>query len=347
MREAVLLLMLIALSACIAEEGGDVEVPPVEVEAPAPTTPPPQAMPEESIPLDQGESTPEFKISPLWSFATGEPVYGVDAGKHYVAAASYDNTVYLLNMSGNLLWKFKTQGNAEAVALSEGENYLVAASYLIPEARIYLFRLANGDATLIWEKKLQSGVKGVAISEDADLVVIAARDGNAYAYSLEGKPRWTFKTQKSAWGVWDVAIEGKYVALAADDTYLYFLDTGGKLLWKRGGGKGGYLYGCALSSKLVAGAAQDKTLYVYSTDGRLMWKFRSGFSNYDVAIDDNLRLIALSSWDKKVYLLSYSGEKIAQLDFEQEPTGVDFSSDGATVAIGNRDGKLYLFGIEN
>ena len=346
MREAVLLLMLLALSGCIAEEGGEVEMPPAGVEVPAATTPPPQHVPEEST-LPPGENAPELNISPLWNFATGEPVYGVDAGKHYVAAAGYDNNIYLFNMSGTLLWKFKTRGNGEAVALSEGEKYLVAASYLIPEARIYLFRLADGNATLIWEKKLQSLVKGVAISEEANLVVIAARDGNAYAYTLEGEPRWTFKTRKSAWGVWDVAMEGKHVALAADDTYLYLLDTGGKLLWKRGGGKGSYLYGCGLSSKLVAGAAQDKTLYVYTTDGKPLWKFRSGFSNYDVAIDDNHRLIALTSWDKRLYIFSYSGEKIAQLEFEQEPTGVDFSSDGATVAIGNRDGKLYLFGIEN
>jgi WD40 repeat protein len=345
MERAILLLMLLAFSACIAEESGEVvEEPPPAKGDTLPTTTPP-ALQENAPPLH--ESVDRLNLSLLWSYYTREPVYGVDAGRSYVAAASYDNHLYLFNMSGVLLWRFETRGNAEAVALSERENYLVAASYLVPEARIYLFNLTSSNASLIWEKKLQNIVKGVAISEETNLVVVAAGDGRAYAYTLEGEPRWIFETQDSAWGVWDVATDGMHVALAGDDTYLYLLDTSRKLKWKRSGGRGSYIYGCALSSKLVAGATQDRMLYVYDINGKLLWKFRSGFSNHDVAIAENPELIALASWDKKVYLLSYDGRLITQLDFVQEPTSVEFSTDGSALAVGSRDGRVYLFGIKN
>jgi outer membrane protein assembly factor BamB len=349
MRSVALVLIILAFSACIAGERTAEEPPKPEEMATQPTTTPPVPPPqnEEGSPQPSHESTQKINLSLLWSFSTKEPVYGVAVGRRYIAVASYENKIYLLNMSGAPVWSFKTRGNAEAVALSEGENYLLATSYLVPEARVYLFRLAGGNISLIWEKTLQSIVKGVAISEEANLVIVAAGNGRAYAYTLEGEPRWTFEIQESAWGVWDVALQGGRVALAGDDTYLYLLDTDGRLLWRRGGKKGSHLYGCALSPELVAGAAQDRVLYVYSLEGKLLWKFKTGFSNHDVAIAENPELIALSSWDKKVYILSYSGEVMAELEFEQEPTEVDFAPDGQSLAVGSRDGKVYLFGIEN
>lgn len=347
MRGAVLVLVIIIFSACMAGEKA-AELPSGQKETVSQPTPAPssQLHNEESATQSYKEGR-KVNFSLLWTFSTPEPVYGIAAGKHYIAVASYENMIYLLNMTGAPVWSFQTHGNAEAVALSEDENYLLATSYLVPEARIYLFRLTGENVSLIWEKILKNIVKGAAISEESNLAILAAGDGRAYAYTLKGEPRWTFEIQKSAWGVWDVALQDGHIALAGDDTYLYLLDTSGRLLWKRGGRKGSYLYGCALSQELVAGVAQDRTLYVYDIRGRPLWTFKTGFSNHGVDISPDSELIAISSWDKKVYILNRSGDVLAKIVFEQEPTDVDFTPDGRLLAVGSRDGKVYVFRIEN
>ncbi len=346
MRSALILVILL-FSACIAGE----KATPLSVQreikpAPASTSPPQAQQKEEVTPQPSGVIR-KVNLSLMWTFSTREPVYGVAAGRNYIVVGSYENRIYLLNMTGSPVWSFQTWGNTEAVALSEDENYLLATSYLFPEARIYLFRLTEGNVSLVWEKTLKNVVKGAAISEESNLAILAAGDGRAYAYTLKGEPRWTFEIQKSAWGVWDVALQDGHIALAGDDTYLYLLDTSGRLLWKRGGRKGSYLYGCALSQELVAGVAQDRTLYVYDIRGRPLWTFKTGFSNHGVDISPDSELIAISSWDKKVYILNRSGDVLAKIVFEQEPTDVDFTPDGRLLAVGSRDGKVYVFRIEN
>jgi outer membrane protein assembly factor BamB len=340
-RSMIALALLLLLSGCAAVEEAPPKQPPQEA-APTPEPEPEEAPPQRPpAPEEQEVAKPEVNFSLAWSFDTGEPIYGVDVGRRFIAIAGYDNRVRLLDRSGALLWSFETRGNAEAVALSEEERYLLASSYLVPEARVYLFAVDGEDTRLLWEKELEVLVKGVAVSEREGLVVVGAGDGRVIAYSLAGEPRWSFEIGDSAWGVWDVEVAEGRVALAGDDTYLYLLTSRGELLWKRGGGRHGYFYGCDASSKLVAGVTQDRMLYVFSAEGKPLWKFRSGFANYEVAISQEL--VALSSWDKRVYLFSAEGELLQVLEFESEPTELDFSPDGRSLAVGSRNGRLYIF----
>jgi len=341
---AVALLALLAGCTGIEEpapaKAPQVEAPPVQEEAP------PQEVPhrevQEPTPVEeQAPSVEEANFSLLWSFDTGEPVYGVDAGRRYVAIASYDNRVHLLSADGTHLWSFETAGNAEAVALGKGERYLAASSYLIPEARLYLFAISNGTARLLWEKEVDTPVRAVALSEALGLVVAGTGRGEVLAYSLTGAPRWSFRIGDSAWGVWDLELLGDRVAVAGDDTFLYLLSAEGELLWKRGGGRRGYFYGCDLYGGLVAGVTQDRMVRLYSEEGRLLWSFRTEFSNYDAAISGEL--VAVSSWDNRVYILSHGGELLQVLEFESEPTELDFSPGGDILAVGSRDGRVYVF----
>ena len=337
-----LLIILLLLCSCLSEKAPEAGMPAPQPEPTMPEVEKP--VQPEHVPTPKSEEARAVSLNLLWNFSTGEPVYGVDVGSRYVAVASYDNRVYLLTTNGSVVWSFKTRGNAEAVALSEEENYLLATSYLIPEARIYLFRIGDDNVSLLWERSYGNLVKGCDVSEELGMAVIATGDGTARAYSLTGAPLWSFRIQQSAWGVWDVEIACGRVALAGDDTYLYLLNSDGALIWKRSRGRRSYLYGCGLSCNLAAAASQDRGLYVYDKGGRLLWTYTTGDSNHDVAISTSQELIALSSWDGKVRIFSSKGKLMAALSFHEKPTRVAFSRDGRLLAVATRGG-VYVYEI--
>ncbi len=259
----------------------------------------------------------------------------MDISDEYVALASYDNHFYVLSRDGELLYSLDTEGNAEAVALSG--DLLVGASFVIPEATVYLYNLSTGK--LVWRHTYREHIR--ALDFVGDVLVIGSVKGRLLALSLEGKKLWERHISKSAWGVNEVEGYGSRFCVAGDDTYLYLFTKDGDLVWKKALGRKSYLYGCALSGKEVGFVTQDKKAGVFSVSGKKLWEFKTGFSNSDISISNSL--VAVASWDGNVYLLSPEGKLLGRIPTE-EPTCVVIFGD--MIGICSRDGNGYIYRIK-
>ncbi len=340
----VFLLFLILISGCVAFEEEKAQE---EVEITEEGEVVPEQLLEEDR-YDAGEETlelypsePELKSTLLWSFSTGEPVYDIDIEDNFIALASYDNSFYLLSPEGELIHKFKTRGNAEAVALNSEEKLLLGASFVYPETTLYLYSLGE-KPELLWKKSFDSQVK--ALDFQGENIIVGEVSGRVSAFSPSGEKLWEFLLGRSAWGVAEIEAGGKAVAVAGDDSNLYLLSPQGKLIWKRFQGRKGYLYGCALEENLglIGTASQDSLAALYSDEGKLLWKFKTNFSNSDIAISRE-GFVAVASWDGNVYILSRDGGLLLAIPVK-EPTALDFSGD--YFGIASRDGNAYLYKLE-
>jgi len=177
------------------------------------------------------------------------------------------------------------------------------------------------------------------IDEEDAMLIIGCRDGNVYAYSLEGELLWKFSVSKSAWGVWDLVIKDNKIAVASDDTFVYLLNKEGEMLWKASQGRKSYLYAVDLFNNSIAVASQDKMLYYYQNQ-KLKWKFMTGFSNSDVAFSKDGNYIALTSLDKNLYILNKKGKLLQKVYLGEEVTAVTFSKE--RVIVGLKNGKVIF-----
>lgn len=277
----------------------------------------------------------ELNLSLVWKFSTSEPVYDMDISREYIAVASYDNHFYVLNRSGEVIHTFSTKGNAEAVAI-RGE-LLAGASFVIPEATLYLYNLSSGE--LVWKHTYAEQIR--ALDFAGETLLIGTVEGRIIALSLSGKKLWERQISKSAWGVAEIEALSNMFCVAGDDTYLYLFSVDGDLIWRKSPGKKSYLYGCGIHDKVVGFAAQDRRAGVFSHQGKKLWEFKTGFSNSDIAISD--RLVAVASWDGNVYLLSHEGELLGRIPVKEPTCVVLFKN---LVGFGSRDGRAYIYRVD-
>lgn len=287
-----------------------------------------------TIKIEPNETKPSITLIKVSEFKAKEYISGIASINNYTAITSWDDHVYLLK-DNTLQWKFKTKGSANAVAISK--NYIVATSYLIPNGVLYLL---DYKGNVMWNKTMPELCSGLDINEDGNMIVVGCRDGNVYAYSLEGEPLWKFSVAKSAWGVWDVVIKDNKIAIASDDAFVYLLNKEGEMLWKASQGRKSYLYAVDLFNDSIAVASQDKMLYYYQNQ-KLKWKFMTNFSNSDVAFSQDGSYIALTSLDKNLYILNKKGKLLQKIYLGDEATAVAFSEE--RVIVGLKNGGVIFF----
>ncbi len=332
----VFLLLFIALSlGCIqAQESlGSGQLKNETQKVPPQTSSVQSAKPSLIVPAAPLQPTIEPKL--LWKYKTGGDAYsvGVSSNADYVAIGSWDGYVYLLNRSGQLFWKYNI-GSVGDVAISE--EHVAAASYLIQEGTLYLFSIPG---ELLWTKTFPNHLKGVDVSSRK--VVAGSGDGSVYMFHANGTRAWEYRTEKSAWGVWDVAFSKGSVVAGGDDASLYLLGMDGKLIWKKNLSRESHIYGVAISEdgEYSAAVSQDKNVYFFK-NGELLWKRGTGFSNYGIAIS---KYIAAGSWDGYFYLFDRSGNLLWKYNIGSNVNRVAFSPEGSYLAAASSDGYAYFF----
>ena len=174
----------------------------------------------------------------------------------FIACASRDNYLYLLNNKGELLWKYRLSNRPKAVAMDASGQFVAVGSkgyisFLDGQGRLlskyetdeeiksialsdsgeniigasqnWLYSLSKG-GELLWKKLIEDGVKAVSLSGDGKYVSLGSVIGNVYLLDQRGQLLWKYGIGNCVWGL-TLTRDGEYLAVAPWDSYVYLLET--------------------------------------------------------------------------------------------------------------------------
>jgi len=214
-----------------------------------------------TVPVDSRSSI-RFIDSPL---AKDEMIY----------APASNNTLYALDLDGNLQWEYKTEDPLWASPVwSENCQCL----YQVSMDR-YLYALDPKDGTLLWKSEDLGGpiVSPPAISETG-LIIVSTFNNEVIAIDENSQAiEWRFPTENWAWASPVIDGEQVYVSDISGDFYALELATG-NILWQIQPGGGIFdsplilddlIYFCTDSSSLVVVDQEGVVQRVQPFEGKL------------------------------------------------------------------------------
>lgn len=157
-------------------------------------------------------------------YKTGGDVNGVDmsADKKYIAGASNDNNVYVLDDECGLISNYYTGGPALDVAISPDGEYIVAGS---ENQKVYVF---TPQGKKLYEYDTSAAVYSVTVTNDGD-VGVGCADGNMYIFN-SGNQKWKYSATRAIEG-FSSTNDGSYMAAVSADGKLYLMDNTGFIRW--------------------------------------------------------------------------------------------------------------------
>jgi len=174
----------------------------------------------------------------------------------FIACASRDNYLYLLNNQGEILWEYRLLSRPKAVAIDASGQFVAVASkgyisFLDGQGRLvskyetddeikgialsdsgenilgasqnWLYSLSK-DGKLLWKKLIEDEVKAVSLSGDGKYISLGSVRGNVYLLNQQGELLWKYGIGNCVWGL-ALTRDGEYLAVAPWDSYVYFLET--------------------------------------------------------------------------------------------------------------------------
>jgi len=174
----------------------------------------------------------------------------------FIACATRDNYLYLLNNKGELLWKYRLLNRPRAVAIDASGQFVAVASkgfisFLDSQGRLvskyetdeeiksialsdsgenimgasqnWLYFLSK-DGELLWKKLIEDGVKAISLSGNGKYISLGSVRGNVYLLNQGGEILWKYGIGNCIWGV-ALTRGGEYLGVAPWDSYIYFLET--------------------------------------------------------------------------------------------------------------------------
>ena len=258
----------------------------------------------------------------VWRFYTGDGVYSSPAvvdGVVYIG--SYNGYLYALDaQTGKDIWKFKT-GSLILSSPAVANDMVIFGSM-----DKYIYALNAKTGRLLWRHLTNGWVESSPTIADEQgneiwaygnhhrhtmphirdgTILVASYDGYLYALTLNGRLKWTFRTD-------DILIPSTVwrgrVFTASADSYVYALDMNGKLLWKfRTGEK---------NTKLIIRDgvlyAPSYNCYLHAIDpetGSLKWRFRTG--GFIINVPEKAgNMLYFGSFDCFLYAITTDGELV-------------------------------------
>jgi tetratricopeptide (TPR) repeat protein len=197
----------------------------------------------------------------LWKYKMKDWIEGIHLSRdgRFIACASRDNYVYLLNNMGELLWKYRVLNQPKAVAIDAFGQFVAVGSKgyisfldgrgrlmskyetdeeiksitvsdsgenIIGASQNWLYFLSK-DGKLLWKKMIDDEIKAVSLSGDGKYISLGSAIGNIYLLNQHGKFLWKHGFGNCIWGV-ALTGDGEYLAVTPWDSYIYFLETKGR-----------------------------------------------------------------------------------------------------------------------
>ncbi|NOZ77121.1 MAG: WD40 repeat domain-containing protein [Euryarchaeota archaeon] len=130
--------------------------------------------------------------------------------------AGDDSRIYLLNMTGQLLWKRDVLNTNDVAASPDG-------SFLVAGTSDGFVRAYDAAGSLAWSYKTPYAVQAVGVSEDGSRVAAGTSDGMVYLLDQGGAVMWSFDIGRF---INDIAVAGESVLVATERNRIFYLRDG-------------------------------------------------------------------------------------------------------------------------
>lgn len=180
-----------------------------------------------------------ISISPDGScIAVGGGIYYYPDKTDHLIPGGVDNSIYLFDSKGKLLWKYETEysvwGSIRDVSVSFNCSY-IALAFL---NKVYLF---NREGKILWKYNGSGEVADVSISYDGSYLAIISgykiylfnKEGSLWSYDVKNLSAPSSTPNPPPWGILDVSISsnGSYILVGAYPGDIYLFNKDGKPLW--------------------------------------------------------------------------------------------------------------------
>lgn len=163
----------------------------------------------------------------LWSYPVSHGCcVAVSAdGERIVAGGDH---LLLFNRKGEVLWRYKPEYRIQGVAIAADGRTICAGAG--PTLR--MFSLADGQTTanVSWSFDAEDPIDSVSIDGGGSSIVAGDRQGNIYFFSGEGRDLWRYRTGSS--GIRVVVSRDGSTIVAQSPRQAVLLNRNGRLLWK-------------------------------------------------------------------------------------------------------------------
>ena len=158
-----------------------------------------------------------------------------------------------------------------------------------------------------------------------------------------GQEVWQFAAENSILGV-DISADGAWVAVAAEDRRLYFLDGEGQERWQFKAPRPVNNAAVADDGSLIAATVDDLSVYALDNAGNLLWQQKLGIGTQALAIygkADKARVL-VGSDDGWLTLYSRDGDELLRIPLDYQVNDLAVTPNGAQIVAGMVDGTVSV-----
>ncbi len=259
-----------------------------------------------------------------FSIYTTPVLYDIDKdGKKEIIFGSENGILFVLDVNGNLVWKFKTSGKIRSDILVEDINEDDFPEIVFGASDGFLYCL-DYTGNVLWRYDAGSPIESAPAllsGVDDDIVLFGTNEGKLIAVNSLGMFKWDFKAKDKITAKPVIShiknTKEKFIVFGSFDHNLYCISATGSLVWnfETDGkivseatiadiNKDGFL-------EIVFGSCDNK-VYALDRNGKELWNFETDFWIVnppivtDLDSDGELEIIA-GSFDHSVYVIDSEG----------------------------------------
>ena len=287
-------------------------------------------------------STLNTPLKLLWSYKTNDEIKSSPViSENMIYIGSMDGSLYAFNKSGNLKWKFKTNGQIMGSAnwVSDGTTIQI----LVPSYDFNLYSINLDTGKLKWKCETENYLNGAAATDNKTIVIGGC---DSYLHIIDAKSGKKIK---------NIGI-GTYVAestaIAENLAFVGDYDGGftcvdivkNRIKWKYSNPKATpFLSSPAVNIDKVIIGSHDKKVYCFNKQsGKIQWTYQAygKIESSPVLLKNK---VIICSNDGIIHFISLdSGKKLYTYEL-----GISMKSTPAIInnfmVVAGKDGKIYAF----
>jgi len=269
-------------------------------------------------------------------------------------ALSYEIDIENLVKGVVPVWRYRTDGWVNAVAISSDGRYIAAGSWeigSIPQEVGKVFLFTQESEKPLWSHTTSGGVESLVLSSDGRYIVAA--DWNSYVsrvYLFDREsptPLWTYETDGGVFYSSSLAIssDGAYAAAGINygSQFFVFGRDSSTPIWSHDMGGDNYDVRVAVSPDGMYVAAASKRVSLFRRDtGQLLWSYETEYRVDSISFSLDGRYLVAGGRIGTVFVLDRDSGSLFWSYETGEPSTIGVGS-GSSVSISS-DGRYVLTG---